>query len=325
MHLDSTDRKLLNLVQAEFPLTPEPYSDLGLRLGIDRDAIMGRIAQLRAGGIIREISPVLETRSLGYRTTLVAMRVADNHLDKAERLIAEHPGVSHGYEREHYFNLWFTFAAPAGVDLEAEIQHFTSPIEAEAAFPLPAKRVFKIDAYFDMGGDGQRSPAAQSVGAFAQQVELSSMERLVLNELQQDLPHVPRPFTAMAARLGMDVEGFLAQCHALQKRGIIRRFGASIDHRKAGFKANAMACWVTPPELVDAAGRKLASLREVSHCYERATNHLWHYNLFAMIHSRTREACRAIASRVSLETGLRDCVLLFSTREFKKTRIRYLV
>ena len=112
MNLSSIDRKLLNLLQAEFPLSREPYTDLGLRLGIDRDEVIHRIEQLKAKGIIRQISPVLDARSLGYQTTLVAMRVAESQLDKAAQLIMEHPGVSHGYERNHHFNLWFTLAIP---------------------------------------------------------------------------------------------------------------------------------------------------------------------------------------------------------------------
>ena len=77
--------------------------------------------------------------------------------------------------------------------------------------------------------------------------------------------------------------------------------------------------------MLEIIGRKLASLPEVSHCYERKTNPLWQYNLFAMIHSHTREACQEIASKVSRETSLTDYVLLFSTKEFKKVRNKYLV
>ena len=129
----------------------------------------------------------------------------------------------------------------------------------------------------------------------------------------------------MAASLSMDVEQFLAQCRSLQQRGIIRRFGAAINHNRVGFKANAMTCWVVPPDMVDIAGQKLASLREVSHCYERKTSSLWRYNLFAMIHGHTREDCQNIASNISREIGLTDYVLLFSTKEFKKTRSKYLL
>ena len=98
-----------------------------------------------------------------------------------------------------------------------------------------------------------------------------------------------------------------------------------INHRRVGFKANAMTCWVAPPEKVEAAGQKLASLREVTHCYERKTNPFWQYNLFAMIHGHSRKECLEVANKVSTETGLINRVLLFSTKEFKKVRIKYLV
>jgi len=327
INLSSIDRKLLNLLQAEFPLTSEPYTDLGLQLGIDGDEIIYHIEQLKAKEIIRQISPVLDARSLGYQTTLVAMRVAKSQFDKAARLIAEHPGVSHGYERDHHFNLWFTLAMPFTADIETELQRLTSPIDAEAVFALPAVKLFKINAYFDMEWDSQS--AADIIyypgGILPQRVELSRIDRLIIKELQQDLPLIPRPFTAMSTRLGMDVADFLARCQSLKQHGIIRRFGAAINHKQAGFKANAMGCWVALPDMVDVVGRKLASLREVSHCYERKTNPQWPYNLFAMIHSHTRKTCQEIARKISAETGVRDYILLFSTREFKKVRIKYQV
>ncbi len=325
INLDSIDRKLLNLMQAEFPLTREPYADLGQRLGIDRDEVLHRIKGLKAKGMIRRISPVLDARRLGYQTTLVAMRVAENELERAEQIIAEHPGVSHGYEREHHFNLWFTLATPPAADMETELERLTGPIGAEAAFSLPAIRLFKIGVYFDMAGDGQSAAAAQYGDRLSQGAELSETDRLIINEIQQDLPLIPTPFTAMATRLGMAVDDLLAQCQSLKQRGIMRRFAATLNHRQAGFKANAMTCWVAPPEAVESAGHKLASLPEVSHCYERQTNPLWRYNLFAMTHGHTREACQEIARLVSRDTGLTDYVLLFSTKEFKKVRVKYLV
>ncbi len=123
----------------------------------------------------------------------------------------------------------------------------------------------------------------------------------------------------------MNVDDFLAHCQSLLRRGIIRRFGASINHTNAGYKANAMAGWVASGDMVAVVGHKLASLPEVSHCYERKTSPLWRYNLFAMIHGHTRTDCQKIASQVSSETGLSNYVVLFSTREFKKVRIKYLV
>jgi DNA-binding Lrp family transcriptional regulator len=327
MHLDSADRKLLSLLQVEFPLSREPYADLGLRLGVDRDEVIRRIKQLREMGIIRQISPVLDARRLGYQPTLVAMRVEEAELERAEQLIVDHPGISHGYERDHYFNLWFTLATPAEANTESELERLTGSIGAEATFTLSAVKVFKIGAYFAIDGEEQAAVGtlAKSGKAPSEEVKLSRTDRLIINELQQDLPLIHTPFSAMAARLGTDENQFLAQCQSLKQRSIMRRFGAAVNHRRAGFKANGMTCWIASQEKVDAAGRMLGQLKEVSHCYERKTNPLWPYNLFAMMHGYTKEACQEIAGKVSAETGLGDYVMLFSTRELKKTRVKYLV
>jgi DNA-binding Lrp family transcriptional regulator len=178
-----------------------------------------------------------------------------------------------------------------------------------------------------MAGNGRQLPdsGAPASGTLYQKADLSPTDKLVVNELQQALPLVRRPFDKMSARLTMDVEEFLDYCCSLRQRGIMRRFGASIEHTNIGFTANAMTCWVTPPEVVEIAGKKLAALREVSHCYERKTGPLWAYNLFAMIHGHTREDCQVIADKVSQETGLNEYVLLFSVKEFKKARVKYLL
>ncbi|MFC1995896.1 Lrp/AsnC family transcriptional regulator [Chloroflexota bacterium] len=248
-------------------------------------------------------------------------------MDKVTRILSAHPGVSHGYERDHRFNLWFTLAIPPTTDLETELQRLTSYVKAEVIFALPALKLFKIGAYFDMAMDYQSiaDTIDHPSDVLPQKVRLSQMDRSIINELQQDLPLVSQPFTAMSDRLGMNMADFLARCQSLKQRGIMRRFGAAVNHKQAGFKANAMVCWVSPLDIVDVVGRKIASLREVSHCYERRTNPLWQYNLFAVIHGHTREACQEVARKTSNETGIDDYILLFSTREFKKARIKYQV
>ncbi len=327
MNIDGIDKKLLNLVQAEFPLISEPYAGLGLRLDIDENAVIRRITRLKAKGIIRQIGPILDARKLGYQTTLVAMRVAESKLGRAERLISEHSGVSHGYERDHHFNIWFTLAIPHGADMETALQQLVSPIGAEAVFALPAIKLFKLRAYFSMDDNGESTAdtGTHTGDILPQKVDLSRIDKTIINELQQDIHISPAPFAAMAQRAGIEIDRFLTQCHSLQQRGIMRRFGASINHNRAGFKANSMTCWIASPDALDVAGQKLAALREVSHCYGRRTNPLWQHNLFAMIHGHTKKACQEIASIVSGETGLTDCIMLFSTRELKKTRVKYLV
>lgn len=323
--LDHIDKKLLSLMQGDFPLTSEPFSALGDRLGIGGEEVLHRVERLKRDGIIRQVGPVLDARGLGYRTTLVAMQVPQSRLAETAQIINQHPGVSHNYAREHQFNLWFTLAVPSGVDIQEELERLNSQIGAEAVLNLPALRVFKLRAVFLLADIGQSEHDGEGDYIPISPQALSALDRAIINELQQELLLIPRPFDSMAARLGIDVNEFLERCRALQERGIIRRFGAAIRHNEVGFTANAMACWAAPPAMVEAAGREVASLPEVSHCYERKTSPLWPYNLFAMIHGHAKEDCQEAADGVSRETGLEEYVLLFTVKEFKKTRVRYLV
>ena len=323
--LDNVDRKLLSLLQTGFPLTREPYGDLGIKLGISSDEIIHCIHQLKVKGVVRQISPVLDARRLGYQGTLVAMKIANDRIERAEQFLNEHQGVSHGYERDHDFKIWITLYIPHEVDMQAELQRLLSLTGAETIFTLPAIKVFKLRTNFGLDDDNHLEADITAGSNLPKKVELTQLDRRVINELQQDLPLTSDPFNALSGRLNMRVDTLLQHCRSLLQRGIIRRYGASINHYRAGYKANAMTCWTAPPDKVDTIGRKLASLKQVSHCYERKTNTLWHYNLFVMIHSHTRMGCRDIVSKISVDTGLSDYAILFSTREFKKTRIKYLV
>ncbi len=325
MELDRTDRQLINRIQSQFPLTAEPFASLGRQLNISQDEVINRIARWKADRIIRLIGPVMEARRLGYQTTLVAMSVPEDKLEAAARVITEHPGVSHSYQREHHFNLWFTLAIPPSSNMETELKQLTGPIKADACFALPARKLFKINACFNLEGDGLLSTADNggTEPVLAEKAVLSKKDKDVINALQTDLPLEKSPFAKMAVQAAMNTADFLAHSQRLIERGIVRRYGASLNHRKAGFTANGMACWEVPAEKVDTVGKSLASRREVSHCYERETNRLWKYNLFAMIHGQAIETCRKIAADATADNSLADCVMLFSTREFKKQRIKY--
>ena len=325
--LNDIDRKLLNIIQAEFPLNREPFLALGMRLNISGEEVLRRIERLKAEGIIRQIGPVCNAQKLGYQTTLVGMRVPVEQLSNAAQVIGAHPGISHGYERDNDFNFWFTLAMPNREDIGNEVQKLATKIEAKATINLPAVRVFKIGFYLDIAGDNWTTPDTSSNCATIsyKDSDLSPNDRAIVNELQQDLPLIERPFDLTSARLSMDVSDLLNRCQSLMRCGIIRRFGASLRHTSLGFTANVMACWKVPPVMVETTGKKIAALREVSHCYERKTSPLWPYNLFAMIHASKKQTCQDRVDKLSQETELGEYILLFSTREFKKVRVRYLV
>ena len=321
----AASRRLLGLLQSEFPMSREPYADLGAKLGIGGDDVISLIREMKAAGIVRQISPVLDARKLGYQSTLVALMINKDHIARAEQFISGHPGISHGYQREHEFNIWVTLAIPPGADLKAELNVISSRTGAEAIFSLAAVRVFKLRTNFGADEDAGADAGILDSNNLSKQTELSPTDRKIINLLQQDLPLCHDPFAALAADLEMRVSSLLSHCRSLLERGIMRRYGASINHYHAGYKANAMSCWAAPDSRVELTGRKLAELKQVSHCYERETHLLWHYNVLAMVHSQSKAACLRVIEKISADTGISDYLALFSTREFKKTRIQYRV
>jgi siroheme decarboxylase len=152
---------------------------------------------------------------------------------------------------------------------------------------------------------------------------LSELEKAVIGELTGDLEVTSQPFAPLARDLGISQRKLLGIVRRLKEEGYIRRFGATLRHRNSGFAANAMVVWKVPDNRIDEAGKTMASFREVTHCYHRPPQKDWEYNLFTMIHGATEAACRQIALKISRATGVNNYRLLFSTRELKKTTMRY--
>jgi DNA-binding Lrp family transcriptional regulator len=146
---------------------------------------------------------------------------------------------------------------------------------------------------------------------------------LDLLKIAQDGVHLTlRPYQVLGDQLGMSEDEVISRLRALQDEGIIRRFAATIGHRALGIVANAMIAWMVAPEDMDGAGTLFASEQEVTHCYERATAEDWPYNLYTMVHSKSRDDCLMIADRLSHMSGISDYKILFSDHEYKKTSAR---
>ena len=324
MSLDRTDRKLLNLIQSDFPLCREPFTALGAILDESADEVCRRIRRFKEEGIVRSISAVFNASGLGYHSTLVAMHLDEAHVDRAAELINRHQGVSHNYLRDHYLNLWFTLTAAKNTDLEAAAAELGESANAELTLSLPARQAFKINVCFDMMdqdktlGNGEETRFGPAEGD-----EPSDSDVAVVRELQADLPLESQPFDAMADRLGMDVAEFLRKAASFEERGIMRRYGARLDHYRSGVVSNALSCWKVESDSVAAVGKTLASHPCVSHCYERQTAPQWQYNVYAMIHGHSEEEPTTIARRLSEETGVADYLMLPSAREFLKRRMQY--
>jgi len=152
---------------------------------------------------------------------------------------------------------------------------------------------------------------------------LTDLEKKIIASLQEDIEISGKPYLQIARKLGVSEKVLLEALQNLCDRGIIRRYGATLRHQKTGFTANAMAAWRVDEDRIDQVGTKMASFREVSHCYRRNPTDRWPYNLYTMIHASDEDACRQTAQNMSESTSVKDYTLLFSRKELKKTSMVY--
>ncbi|MCL0047759.1 AsnC family transcriptional regulator, partial [Dehalococcoidia bacterium] len=337
--MDQIDRKLLNAIQNGFPLTEEPYKELGNDLEITETEVMERLGELKAQNVVRQISAIFDTRRLGYKTTLVAFAYKPEQLNTGALFINRHPGVSHNYAREgSYYNLWFTLAVPGDGDLDQTIKWMAEETNAVSYRIMPTIRFFKIGVNFDMvkqksdahnynpdGGNPDAGNNGSPTPAWNQAVELSEFDKSIIRELQEDLPLESKPFNPIAERLGTTTSKLFQLASEFQERKLMRRYSAVLHHRRSGFRSNAMIVWKVPPERSEEVGMIMAENSAVTHCYERPTFPDWPYTHFTMVHATTEEGCEVIAEEISKSTGITENQLLYSTREYKKTRVRYFV
>ena len=274
--------------------------------------------------MIRQIGPIFSSHRLGYQSTLAAFHVRPARLEHVAAHVSRHPGVSHNYARNHYYNLWITLTLPLAQDLGGEIARLAAEIGVSDWLNLPSLRRFKLGVHFSMSeGQSRRHPETPAPER-PDPTKVTDFERDVIRVLQGDLPLVARPFRTAAAELGVTEVQLLETAQGLDRRGVMRRFSAVLRHRQAGFTANGMACWVVPEGRIVAAGQAAAAFPAVSHCYERpAYPPRWPYNLFTMVHGRTREEVERIVERIREDIGPLEHTILYSEREFKKERVQY--
>ncbi len=325
--LSTTDAALLNILQSSIPLVERPFAEIGKAVGLSEAEVLQKITEFKSGAnrIIRQISAIFDSAALGYISSLVAAKVEPDHLEAAAAVISAHPGVSHNYQRDHAYNLWYTLtvAPDSRLGLEKTIEHLHRTSGAIVTRIMPALRMYKIGVKFDLGAE--TVPATESAPGYvaADAFHPSGMDKAKVRVLQKDLPVEARPFDAAADEIGVAVSDLLACAQVYLDRRIMRRFSAVLHHRQAGFSSNAMGAWIVAPGACDAFGARASQFSAVSHCYRRPTFPDWPYSIFTMVHGRSAEECNAVLADISAQTGVTDYTALYSSREFKKVRVRY--
>jgi DNA-binding Lrp family transcriptional regulator len=324
--LEEIDKKLLNDIQWTFPLADRPYLEIAKNYNISEDEVMYRIDTLKKMGLVRQINAIFDTRRLGYKSALIAFAVTPDKLDTVASVVNEHPGVSHNYERNHEYNMWFTLAVPPGADMKEELEKMAALDGVIKYRLLPTLKMYKIGVKLDMVNEDsdKPKPTDEVKELNPDRIDITERDKEFIRELQKDLPVVKEPFKEMVQNLGITTTELFAKAREYERVGLMRRFAAILRHRDAGFVANGMVVWHVPEEeRIDDVGFKLAAFPQVSHCYRRPVYPDWKYNVFSMVHARSLEAAEKIAEEMSSQIGITDYKILFSSREFKKERVKY--
>jgi DNA-binding Lrp family transcriptional regulator len=327
--LDDTDKRLMNALQSSFPLEPEPYSAVAREVGMATGEVKARTQRLLDDRIIREITPIFDTRALGYSSMLVAAKVDPENPHRAAEIINDHPGVSHNYLRTHEFNLWFTIATPpdSALGLEGTLEVLQRETGAESIRQLPTLTLFKINMNLEME-QGTNALAAPVEAVPPRELEAQGYDDVdvaVIRALQGPMEVTDRPYDDAAVAAEMTTEDLLDHLGGMVERKLLRRVAAILYHRRAGFSANGMGVWRVPEDRVLEVGSRMAAVRGISHCYQRPTYPDWPYSVFTMAHGRSKEECDAILDRIADDHGLHgdDRSVLYSSTEFKKIRLHY--
>jgi DNA-binding Lrp family transcriptional regulator len=316
-------QEILSRIQKKFPLVPKPFAVIADELGITEEEVLEILQHEKSENIIRQTSAIFDTKRLGYKSSLVAFKIPEDKIDDAVAIINAHPGVSHNYERNHEFNIWFTMAvAPdSELGLDKTIDILAKLTEADDYIMLPTLKLFKINVKLNTTGKDEKKEKVKKV--IHKEIDLTPLHHEIIARAQHDIKFVSEPFKELVDELDIDYDTFFSILQELQDAGVMRRFASILNHRRAGFNANAMVVWDVDETNGESIGEKAAAFSAVSHCYLRPKYENWPYNLFTMVHGKTTEETNAMIEEMSQEIESRSHMPLYSSREFKKVRIEY--
>jgi DNA-binding Lrp family transcriptional regulator len=314
------------LLQDEFPVEKRPWAEVGKKLGITEEEVLSCVERLFDVGVIRKLRTILDAQKLGTcSSTLMAMKVPADKMDHVVSIVNEYMSVTHNYQREHDYNLWFTVTTCGNKDLRTTVEEIKRRIGIPDSYvlDLPTTRVFKIDVRFKFtdtaaNTDKYRKEVVQSP------VDTDETDQAILHITQEGIPLVREPFEGVAKETGMSQEEAIARLKRLINGGVIKRLGISVNQRKVGIVANAVVAWQVPQDQVESVGNILSSYNEITHCYERITvPGKWEHNLFTVLHGYGRESVEETAKKISENIGIRDYLVLFSNEQFKRTSVMH--
>ena len=314
-------------MQGSFPIAPRPYEHVADEAGITEQEVIARVQQLIDERIIRQVTPIFDTRALGYSSMLVAAKVDPENPWRAANVINEHPGVSHNYLRNHEFNIWFTIAtepdSPLG--LEGTLEVLGRLAGAESIRQLPTLKLFKIRMDLEMEGDTDALAKAVEVAppAETERQPYDEFDVAVIRATQGDLPVIPEPYAPAAEQLGIPQDQLLAHLSGCRSAGCCAAWPRSCSTAAPASAPTAWACgrsrtsgsWSWGRGWRRSAGSRTATSARPTRT-GRTRSSPW--PTAAPRRSATRSSTRSPS-----ETGIDERATLYSSTEFKKIRLLY--
>jgi DNA-binding Lrp family transcriptional regulator len=307
---------LIDRWQHDFPLVERPFEIVGRFAALKQAETIRIFQSMRDREVISRIGAVVRPNTVGA-STLAAIEVPQNRLDEVADLVSQEPLVTHNYEREHLLNLWFVIAGADTNAVAATIRR----IEKRTGFDvieLPLLRAYHLGLGFPLQAavPQQRATTGRVTEYFP-----GAWDCKILAAIEDGLPLVERPYQVVADELQLGEADVIARLEHLVAAGVVTRFGCVVRHEKLGYRANAMVVWDIPDAMVDNVAGTFARHPSVTLCYRRP-RHLpvWPYNLFCMVHSRSRSDAFTVIDEINLQadTGLKRQAVLFSRRCFKQ-------
>ena len=352
--LSTTDLRLIDALHGGFPLAHRPFAQVGIALDRDEVEVMGAVRRLLQQGDLTRFGPLFQIERAGGRFVLAAMQVPEDRFEEVASQVNSLPEVAHNYRRDHRLNMWFVVATESHELANQALAHINR-LTGLGVFAFPKEREYFVELRLPLldaplsDGCGVTSRNALHAGSHERAVHspaddermdlrstalnashqlarsLSSFERQLMQATQAGLPITPQPYAEVGQQLGVSEQDVMDGLSTLLADGVIRRIGAVPHHYRLGFVANGMSVWDVDDDRVDALGAQVGQLPGVSHCYRRPRHgQAWPYNLFAMLHGRSREEVQTQAEQLSalLGTACRSHDILYSSAVLKKTGLR---
>lgn len=329
--LDAAARGLLTEAQEGIRLVKRPFKDLAEQVGLEEDAVIKILNELK-GDIIRRFGGVFRSGRLGFKSTLLAASVAEDRIRVVAEEINKLQGVTHNYRRSHDYNLWFTLTVSPEASLEEEVEKLEADLDIKI-LRLPALKRYKLGVKLDLqnkrsieikdkvSGDKVSNQAEEDLQEIYRPDQLA---RNIIALLQEDIELIKRPFKMIANKCGCKEYEVLDRLKKMKEAGALKRIAPLLYHRRSGYQANGMVVWEIDETEIDKAGYQLAVFEQVSHCYHRPAHPPdWPYNLYAMTHAKFQNELEATVNEMAEKIGDKDYQIIYSLEEFKKSSMKY--